>query len=542
MLGNYYIKSMIGENCMTDTKKAIIIGGGVSGLTTGIYLRKSGYDVEILEKNAIPGGACVGWERKGCYIDGCIHWLVGTKPGNPYYEFWRETHALEEDTPVFFHDAFSVFDFPDGKKLTVYADIDKFEKEMLEFAPEDEKEIKKLVRMIKRFRKIEGPVDKPVDMMSIFRLIKVGLTMAGDYYHVAKYSKVDCVDYGKRFKNKYIRYLFANYMAPGYNLMSMLYMLSHVMNKDGGIPVGGSEGMSRRMANYFAELGGVVRYNSEAERVIVEHDRAVGVELKNGVRLYADWVISTTAAEHCMKKLLRGAYRVKKMDERWADTRKYPIYTMTIAAYKCSRKLSQEEFPLGLHGMLRSPVTVDKEYAGVAIRNYSYDPTLKCPDGSTVLQVQILGDDDMYFWWKNRKERGTYRSEKARIAEEIKQKLYERYPSLEGTLDTIDVITPCTYERYLNTRHGSFQGFVHTATGKQLMQKGIVPGLKGFMLSGQCIFQSGGLPPAAITGRFAAQRICKADGRPFMTKTRKENMLAERLRALSRKKATVSGG
>ena len=117
-----------------------------------------------------------------------------------------------------------------------------------------------------------------------------------------------------------------------------------------------------------------------------------------------------------------------------------------------------------------------------------------------------------------------------------------RYPSLEGTLDTIDVITPCTYERYLNTRHGSFQGFVHTATGKQLMQKGIVPGLKGFILSGQCIFQSGGLPPAAITGRFAAQRICKADGRPFMTKTRKENMLAERLRALSRKKATVSGG
>ena len=72
---------------MTDTKKVIIIGGGVSGLTTGIYLRKSGYDVEILEKNAIPGGACVGWERKGCYIDGCIHWLVGTKPGNPYYEF-----------------------------------------------------------------------------------------------------------------------------------------------------------------------------------------------------------------------------------------------------------------------------------------------------------------------------------------------------------------------------------------------------------------------------------------------------------------------
>lgn len=522
---------------MTD-KKVLVIGGGVSGLATGIYLLKSGYRVEILEKNAIPGGACIGWERKGCYIDGCIHWLVGTKPGNPYYDFWRETHALEEDTDVFFHETFSVFDFPDGKKLTVYADIDKFEAELLAFAPEDSKEIRKLVRMIKRFRTIEGPVDKPVDMMSIFRLIKVGLTMAGDYYHVAKYSKVDCVEYGKRFKNKYIRYLFANYMASGYNLMSMLYMLSHIMNKDGGIPIGGSAGMSGRMAKYFNELGGVIRYNSEVERVLVERDRAVGVELKSGVKLYSDWVVSTAAAEHCMKKLLRGAYKVRKMDERWADTRKYPIYTMTIAAYKCSRKLTQEEFPLGLHGMLRSPVTIDKEYPGVAIRNYSYDPTLKCPDGSTVLQVQILGDDDMYFWWKNRKERGIYKAEKERIAAEIMEKVCERYPSLAGTLEPIDVVTPCTYERYLNTRHGSFQGFVHTANGKQLMQKGTVPGLDGFILSGQCIFQSGGLPPAIITGRFAAQRICKADRRAFMGGGRGEEIM-EKIRLLARRKTPV---
>lgn len=83
---------------MTE-KKVVIIGGGVSGLATGIYLLKSGYAVEILEKNSIPGGACVGWERKGCYIDGCIHWLVGTKPGNPYYEFWRK-RTRSKKTPT----------------------------------------------------------------------------------------------------------------------------------------------------------------------------------------------------------------------------------------------------------------------------------------------------------------------------------------------------------------------------------------------------------------------------------------------------------
>lgn len=517
---------------MTD-KKVLIIGGGVSGLATGIYLLKSGYNVEILEKNAIPGGACIGWERKGCYIDGCIHWLVGTKPGNPYYEFWRETHALEEDTEIFFHDVFSVFDFNDGKKLTIYADFDKFEKEILAFAPEDEKEIKRFCRMIKRFRKIEGPVDKPVDMMSPLQLIKIGLTMAGDYYWVSKYSKVDCVEYGKRFKNAHLRYLFANYMAPGYNLMSMLYMLSHVMNKDGGVPIGGSTGMSKRMAEYYEQLGGIIRYNSEAERIIVENDRAVGVELKNGVKLSSDWVVSSTAAEHCLKKLLGGAYKVNKMEKRWADRRTYPIYTMTIAAFKCNKKLSQEDFPVGLHGMFKSPVRVDRDYPGVAIRNYSYDPTLKCPDGCSVVQAQIIGDDDMYFWWKERKADGTYKAEKQRIASELIERIYERYPELEGSLETIDVITPMTYERYLNTRHGSFQGFVHTSTGKALMQKGTVPGLNGFILSGQCIFQSGGLPPAVITGRFAAQRICRADGRKFMEK---KQPLVNPIALLTRKK------
>ena len=35
-----------------DKKKVIIIGGGISGMTTGIYLQINGYDTEIVEKNA----------------------------------------------------------------------------------------------------------------------------------------------------------------------------------------------------------------------------------------------------------------------------------------------------------------------------------------------------------------------------------------------------------------------------------------------------------------------------------------------------------
>ena len=88
---------------------------------------------------------------------------------------------------------------------------------------------------------------------------------------------------------------------------------------------------------------------------------------------------------------------------------------------------------------------------------------------------------------------------------------------MENEFEVIDVITPCTYERYLNSRHGCFQGFVHTARGKSLMQKGVIKGLKNFILGDQWILQSGGLPPAVISGRFSALRVCKADKKKFIS-------------------------
>ena len=92
-------------------KKIVIIGGGVSGLANGIYLRKNGYDTLVLEKNPVVGGACTGWERKGCYIDGSIHWLVGVNPKSDTYQLWNDVGALSPDIKIFDQDDFYTLDF-----------------------------------------------------------------------------------------------------------------------------------------------------------------------------------------------------------------------------------------------------------------------------------------------------------------------------------------------------------------------------------------------------------------------------------------------
>ena len=48
------------ENQMSTSgkEKVVIIGGGIAGLTAGIYALYAGFDAEIYEKNTIPGGEC----------------------------------------------------------------------------------------------------------------------------------------------------------------------------------------------------------------------------------------------------------------------------------------------------------------------------------------------------------------------------------------------------------------------------------------------------------------------------------------------------
>ena len=81
-----------------DKKKIVIVGGGIAGLSAGIYGKLAGYDVDIYEKNPVAGGQCMGWNRKGCHIDNCIHWLTGTKKGTTLRKVWETVGALDEHT------------------------------------------------------------------------------------------------------------------------------------------------------------------------------------------------------------------------------------------------------------------------------------------------------------------------------------------------------------------------------------------------------------------------------------------------------------
>lgn len=51
------------------TKKIIVIGAGIGGITAAIHLAKQGFQVTVIEKNARPGGRCDRISRDGHHFD-----------------------------------------------------------------------------------------------------------------------------------------------------------------------------------------------------------------------------------------------------------------------------------------------------------------------------------------------------------------------------------------------------------------------------------------------------------------------------------------
>jgi len=110
-------------------KKILIIGGGVAGLAAGSYARMNGFDAEIYKMHDISGGLCTAWKREGYTFDGCIHWLVGSKPGTGYHRMWDKLGLVQGKTFISWEYYTQAVD-ERGAVFTAYTDPDRLEEHM----------------------------------------------------------------------------------------------------------------------------------------------------------------------------------------------------------------------------------------------------------------------------------------------------------------------------------------------------------------------------------------------------------------------------
>jgi phytoene dehydrogenase-like protein len=137
-----------------------------------------------------------------------------------------------------------------------------------------------------------------------------------------------------------------------------------------------------------------------------------------------------------------------------------------------------------------------------------------CPEGKTVMTVRV---PSVYDFWINLKKNDAprYKAEKKRIVQDVTGFLDRRFPGLAQHLESSDIATPATFEDWTGNWQGSYEGWLPTPRilGRRIPYT--LPGLEHFYMAGHWVVAGGGLPAAALSGRYVAQMICARNGKVF---------------------------
>lgn len=79
-----------------SSRKIVVIGAGIGGLTAGALLAKRGYEVTIFDQAIVPGGCASTFKRQGFTFDVGATQVAGLEPGGIHHRIFEE---LEIDLP-----------------------------------------------------------------------------------------------------------------------------------------------------------------------------------------------------------------------------------------------------------------------------------------------------------------------------------------------------------------------------------------------------------------------------------------------------------
>ena len=497
---------------MQKINTIVIVGAGVAGLSAGIYAEQHGFHAILLEKNPSVGGMCTGWYRKGYYIDGCVHWLTGTKEGTLLNEMWHNIGAIDSQDNILYLPSWGTYEYQ-GQKVTMWTDLDRAEREWKELSPVDSKMIHKFFKMVRDFNKVELPLDLPLSLMPLSRKLKLGFKVLSVWKSYILSMGMTCEKFASKFKSPAIRFALTKCQVGDGNLFSMIYSYATIVKGDGGIPVGGSKPMVERMRRKFIALGGELKLNANVENIIIRNDTAKGVRLDDGTVIEGDAVISCLDMNYTLKKLLRDQYPVRSFEKRFKNPRRNPSPSCVYLSFSVKK---DDSLPI--------PLTFETEpfdCAGVninhlTIRSYAYDETFTRKDRTLMTVLLDQASYDYPFWKALIKDKEKYRKYKDDIAKIVMDRIVARLPSLKGDIELLDVATPCTFKNYVNTSNGAFMSFYFTPKSGMYVHNGHVKGLKNFYIASQWQQGPGGLPIAMSQGKFAIQRICKKQKKSFV--------------------------
>ena len=485
------------------SKKVIVIGAGIGGITASIHLAKHGYQVTVIEKNARPGGRCDRINRDGHRFDTGPTLLV--MPLLYEAEFSALGIPMHEMLDLQRVDPTYHLVFDDGSKLALTSDIKSLQEQMEAIEPGS---FLGLLRYLEEgHRHYNLGIEKLVypdfhRATDFFKLSNAPLLfqvkpLVKHYANMSNYFKEARLKAAFTFQDVYMG--LSPYTAPATFSMMPYTELAHGV----WYPRGGMYQVVEALMSLARGEGVEFLFKTNVDRIAVSQDRSQGV-IVSGELLEAGAVLANADLPYVYQNLLpkngraeslaRKKYSCSVISFFWGVDKPYeslPPHTLFLA----------DDYRQNFESIIQDLSIPDNPslYIHAPAR---LDPTM-APSGqdtlTAIVPVGHISENNSQNW--------------AAIRDQARRDIFRRLRIL-GIEDLEDHIkfemtfTPLSWQKRYNLVKGSTHGLCHNLTQLGYFRPDFQHSeYHNLYFTGASTRPGTGLPCAMISGRLAAQRM-----------------------------------
>ena len=457
----------------------IIIGSGAGGMASAICLAKAGQKVLVLEQHYVPGGWCHSFHLKGQRFSPGVHYIGLLDKGQSTSELYKALGVANDI--IFFRMNPKAYEhcLVGKEKIDMPAGLDALYESLSQRFPEERKNLKKYLSLVEKVSqqvqlipKMKGFLDhltiafrtKDMGRYALFSLKRVIDWHIKDPL-LKSILNIQCGDHG---------------LPPSKASFPVHCVVMYHYFSGAFYPMGGGAGIVKAMTNALKKLGGEISVKQTVKKILLDHKKAVGIELEHGQQIFAKNILSNADPTSTYLNLVGKENLSPKLLKKLAKT-KYSVTSLILfltvdmdvrAAGVDSGNiwsLKNEDLDAIYHELKDTDILAGEEFPAVFISC----PTLKDPVSfngrhHTLEVVTFIHNESFDKFDKGIDYHSdAYAAQKDILIRKFMNNVEKVIPGAKNNVVQVELGTPKTNQFYIKGTQGNVYG-----TEKNFMQIG----------------------------------------------------------------------
>jgi phytoene dehydrogenase-like protein len=288
------------------------------------------------------------------------------------HDYWEEV-GITRGREFINMDEYMHLEDSDGRILTFYTDVDRLEKHLVEFSPQDSGPIMEFISGIRMCLDFDqAPKNSPAITKAVKKMRMIsGFIRNGK--KMQQWMKTTCGEFAGRFKDPLLKKAFEEMWMPEFSIFFMLFTFAYMHRKNAGYPLGGSMPLSIALEERYKALGGTVHYKQRVEKILIDGNDTIGIRLENGSEHHCSRVISAADGYSTIFKMLDGKFTDENIHKTYDNWPLFP--SLIFVGVGVNRTF--KEIPLSVSGFsfaLKEPAEIADSVVGrLWVHLYNHD-------------------------------------------------------------------------------------------------------------------------------------------------------------------------